>query len=84
MYRVSGPTDNTNPLSSIAVCESGDFVLGGGFSKAGSSTQIAAIQSEQTLPLIDLSGWNSTAASAIITGGSLTGWAVCFDNSPPH
>ena len=68
-------TDNTNPLSSIAVCESGDFVLGGGFSKAGSSTQIAAIQSEQTLPLIDLSGWNSTAASIGITGGSLTGWA---------
>jgi hypothetical protein len=88
LYLVNGTTDTTSPYSSTAVCETGDFVLGGGFSKGGTAAQIANIQSEQTQPLSDLSGWIATGANLINVGpgvgGTFTGYAICFDNSPPH
>ena len=85
LYLVNGTTDITSPFSSTAACQTGDFVLGGGLSKGGSAAQIANLGSEQSLPLSDLSGWIATGANVVNIGsltGTLTGHAVCFDNSP--
>jgi hypothetical protein len=85
LYLVNGTTDISSPFSSTAACETGDFVVGGGFSKTGSSSQQLNLIIHNSQPLSDLSGWIATGANAFpSTGATLTGYAVCFDNSPPH
>ena len=88
------------PLLSIASCDIGDFVLGGGFDKSGFFRDI--LGGETSIPLDDLSGWNVTGrvvfppvnaaqTEQTITieqisfpTASMTAHAICFDNTPPH
>ncbi len=87
LYLVIGNVDNVNTYSSIAPCEPGDFVVGGGFTKGGSLSARAQITGDTSIPLTDLSGWNATAfveGPTPIGTSSLTAHAICFDNSPPH
>ena len=79
LYVVIGNVDGTDPYSSSALCETGDFVLGGGFMKDGG---ITSIQGESSVPVAGLSGWIATAP--VGGGATLTAQAICFDNSPPH
>ena len=75
------PTPPTPPtpdkkieISSIANCQPGDFVTGGGFVLTGD----AKIQSSK--PLISEDGWQVTAIKVDQGDGSVKAFAVCFDN----
>ncbi len=87
LYLVIGNVDDINSYSSTALCEPGDFVVGGGFTKGGSPSARAQLIGDTSIPLADLSGWNATAfvdGLFLIGVSSLTAHAICFDNSPPH
>ena len=80
LYDVTGNTDSSAPYDSIASCEPGDFVLGGGYLKTGSNS--ISILGESSASLLSLNGWQATAP--VGTNAVLTAQAICFDNSPPH
>jgi hypothetical protein len=82
LYNVTGITDASSPFSSTAACETGDFVLGGGWLQTGSAPAQAGI-GVSSIPVADLSGWSVTGTD-VVPGGTVTAYAVCFDNSPPH
>jgi Collagen triple helix repeat (20 copies) len=82
LYNVTGITIDDFPSSSTASCETGDFVLGGGWLQTGSALVQAGL-GVSSIPVADLSGWSVTATS-FTTVGTVTAYAVCFDNSPPH
>ena len=87
LYTITGNTSSGVALgiglniTSIAICDTGDFVQGGGFETTGPASVTAS------KPLVTENGWNATAyvfppeppASPI---GSVTANAVCFDNPP--
>lgn len=83
----TGITDTVDTFVSTAAYETGDFVLSGGFILGGTANQQAAI-AVTSQPVFDLSGWTASGVSSLggqtNNRGSLTGVAVCFDNSPPH
>ena len=83
LYNVTGTPDTTSPYSSTAACEAGDSVLGGGFLLTGGSSLAQASVSVSSIPVVDLSGWSVTGG-AVFPGVTVTAYAVCFDNSPPH
>jgi hypothetical protein len=80
-------------VSSIAICDGGDFALGGSFVITGPSTiltdnregsdnqQIAVNTIKSSQPLDAQNGWNATAL-VFGFGGTVTADAVCFDNPP--
>jgi hypothetical protein len=91
-----GPIQVIPPLrtvSSIAICDVGDFALGGSFVITGPSTiltdnsggsnnqQIAVNTIRSSQPLDAQNGWNATAI-VFGFGGTVTADAVCFDNPP--
>jgi collagen triple helix repeat protein len=83
LYNVTGTPDATSPYSSTAACETGDSVLGGGFLITGGSAITQAGVTVSSIPVPDLSGWSVTGL-AVVPGVTVTAYAVCYDNSPPH
>ena len=91
-YIVNGPANETAPIfgnteaTSIALCDSGDTVLGGGYNKlvttfaAPGSVGPIPIESK---PLATQNGWSATIFSAN-TNTIVIANAVCFDNPPAH
>jgi hypothetical protein len=84
LYNVTGTPDTSSPYASTAACETGDFVLGGGYTLTGATAAQQAAVSLNPIPVPDLSGWSVTGQAALGGSMTLTAYAVCFDNSPPH
>ena len=91
-YIVNGTANDTAPIfsrteaTSIALCDPGDTVLGGGYNKlvttfaAPGSVGPIPIESK---PLATENGWSATIFSAN-TNTIVIANAVCFDNPPVH
>ena len=79
VYLVLGLVDTTSPYSSVAACNAGDNVLGGGFTTDTGSKNYDIIESRPTDNT--LTSWTVTATMDGSTSGmTVQAYAVCFDN----
>ena len=79
-YRVEANGTATTSGTALAMCNTGDFVTGGGFFglKTTSQVQNSIPQNMGGVP----SGWTVTVSSDGIIADSFTVYAVCADVTP--
>ena len=74
LYTVNGTLANAG-VTSIAFCDVGDFVLGGGFRQVTAANNNIPVVSA---PLFTENGWTATSFNSQVRAT-----AMCFDNTPP-
>jgi len=80
IYFATGTTDNSggNPFSSIAKCDAGDNVIGGGFQgnvNTGAYDELSGIPTSTTDYTV--TGTSTSGAAGAL---SITAYAICFNN----